>query len=80
MEGEHSIAHAAAAVVGFCVHGDNMLACILHLIVDSEKTKMTMLRTDVVGSKHSSSRNVDLGNTDRNVVNRLLRICLRLTV
>ena len=54
MEGEHSIAHAAAAVVGACVHGDNMLACILRLIADSEKTIMTMLGTDVDGSKHPS--------------------------
>ena len=54
MEGEHSIAHAAAAVVGVCVHGDNMLACILRLIADSEKTIMTMLGTDVDGSKHPS--------------------------
>ena len=80
MEGEHSIAHAAAAVVRLCVHGDNLLACILRLIAFSEKTKITMLRTDVVASKHLSSRNIDLGTREIIVVNKLLEICLRLTV
>jgi len=80
VEGKHRIAHAAAAVVRLCVHGDNLLACILRLIAVSEKTKITMLRTDVVASKHPSSRNVDLGTTERNVVNILLGIGLRLTI
>ena len=81
VEGEYSIAHAAAAVVRVCVHGDNVLACkLLHLIAFLEKTKMTMLRTDVVGSKHPSSRNVKPNTTERIVVNRLLEMHLGLAI
>ena len=37
---------------------------------------MTRHGTDVVGSKHPSSRNVDLDTRERNVVNKMLEMCL----
>jgi hypothetical protein len=41
---------------------------------------MTRHGTDVVGSKHPSSRNVDLDTRERNVVSKLLEMCLGLTM
>jgi hypothetical protein len=41
---------------------------------------MTRHGTDVVGSKHPSSRNVDLNTRERNVVNKMLEMCLGLTM
>ena len=78
---EHSIPHVAAAVVGLCVHGDNVRSCILRLFAFRKKTKTTRHGTDaVVGPKHAGSRNVDLDTRERIVVNRLLEICLRRTM
>ena len=78
--GEHSIAHAAAAVVGVCVHVDNMLACKLRLIAFSEKTKMTMVRGRCCQIQACELRNVKPNTTARNIVSKSLEICLGLTM